>query len=78
MRYTIETTENGCQETIVMDNGKTYTKSHKKTFYGHECLDEEFYDQMEKDGFCEEMLEKISDTFDSFLASEFMDIAKLN
>ncbi len=37
----------------------------------------EFCDQMENDGSCEEMLEKIYDTFDSFLASEFMDIAKL-
>ena len=77
MKYTIETTENGCQEMIKMDNGKTYTKRHKKMFYGSECQDKEFCDQMENDGFCEEMLEKIYDTFDTFLASEFMDIAKL-
>jgi hypothetical protein len=38
----------------------------------------EFCDQMENDGYCEEMLEKIYDIFDNFLASEFMDIAKLN
>ena len=37
MRYTIETTENGCQETIMMDDGRTYTKRHRKTFYGSEC-----------------------------------------
>ena len=78
MKYMIETTENDCQETIVMDDGKTYTKRHKKTFYGSGCHDKEFCDQMEHDGYCEEMLEKIYDIFDSFLASEFMDIAKLN
>lgn len=78
MKYTIETTENGCQETIVMDDGKTYIKRHKKTCYGSECQDKEFCDQMENDGYCEEMLEKIYDIFDSFLASDFMDIAKLN
>lgn len=78
MRYTIETTENGCQETIMMDDGKTYTKRHRKTSYGSLCRDEEFCEQMENDGYCKEMLEKIYDTFDSLLASEFMDIAKLN
>lgn len=78
MRYTIEATENGCQETIMMDDGRTYTKRHRKTFYGSECQDKEFCDQMENGGYCEEMLEKIYDTFDSFLASEFMDIDKLN
>lgn len=77
MKYTIETTEDGCRETIVMNNGNTYTKRHRKTFYGSECKDEEFCNQMENDGYCEEMLEKIYDVFDSFLASEFMDIAKL-
>ena len=78
MRYTIVTTENGCQETIMMDDGRTYTKRNRKTFYGSECQDKEFCDQMENGGYCEEMLEKIYDTFDSFLASEFMDIDKLN
>ena len=48
MKYTIETTENGCQETIVLDDGKTYIKRHKKTFFGSECLDEEFCEQMDK------------------------------
>lgn len=55
MKYTIETTENGCRETIVMNNGNTYTKRHRKTFYGSECKDEESCNQMENDGYCEEM-----------------------
>lgn len=76
MKYTIETTENGCQETMVINGGKTYIKRHRKTFYGSECLDEAFCEQMREDGICEEMLEKIYDTFDGFLADDFMDIAR--
>lgn len=77
MKYTIETTENGCRETIVLDDGREYIKRHKKTFFGSECLDKEFCEQMEGEGICEEMLEKIYDIFDSFLANDFMDIAQL-
>lgn len=78
MKYTIETTERGCQETLILENGKTYIKRHEKAFYGSICLDQGFADQMKKDGICEEMLEKIYDTFDSFLANEFMDISRLS
>lgn len=31
---------------------------------------------MSKDGICEEMLDKIYDTFNGFLADDFMDIAR--
>lgn len=34
MKYMIETTEDGCRETIVMNNGNTYTKRHRKTLSG--------------------------------------------
>lgn len=40
-------------------------------------MDADFSDQMDADGICEEILERI-DVFDSFLASEFLDIAELD
>lgn len=75
MKYSIESTESGCVETITF-NGVTYTKRHTKTDYGSRCKDDEFYEQMENDGVCEEVLDKVCNTFDSFIASDFMDIAK--
>ncbi len=41
------------------------------------CEDKDFSEQMENDGICDEILDKVYDTFDSFLASNFMDIAEL-
>ena len=52
-------------------------KKHIKTPYGSKCEDKDFSDQMEADGICEEILERVS-VFDSFLASEFLDIAELD
>lgn len=33
---------------------------------------------MEKNGICDEMVNKVYDTFDGFIASDFMDIAELD
>lgn len=73
MKYTIETTEEGCVETITL-NGRHYSKRHTKTWHGSETKDKDFCEQMEKDGVCEEILSKVYDLFDSFLASDFMDM----
>lgn len=78
MKYVIETIENGCVETITLNDGSQYSKRHTKNDYGLKAEDEEFYEQMEKDGICEEILDKVCDLFDSFFASEFMDIAELD
>ena len=77
MKYTIESTETGCVETIEMKNGKTYTRTHERMPWGSQCKDKDFSEQMEQDGVCDEMLNNVYDTFDSFLASNFMDIARL-
>lgn len=77
MKYTIESTETGCVETIELKDGKTYTRKHTKMIWGSECKDGDFADMMAQDGVCDEMLDKVYDTFDSFLASNFMDIAEL-
>lgn len=78
MKYTIETTENGCIETIELHNGNKYTKRHVRTSFGSTCEDLEFFEQMEEDGIRDdEFLDKVYDTFDGFLASSFMDIDKM-
>lgn len=77
MKYTIETTKNGCVETITLDNGIKYSKNHIKTGYGSIKEDNTFSEQMERDGICEGILERVYDLFDGFIASEFMNIADL-
>lgn len=78
MKYTIETTEEGCIETITL-HGKQYQKEHSKTgvgFYREE--DEPFYEQMEKDGICEEVLNEVCDLFDEGnMAVDFMSLTEM-
>jgi len=78
MKYMIETTESGCVEIITLGDGSKYTKRHTKTDYGSKQEDDEFWEQMERDGVCEEILDKVCDLFDGFFASHFMDIAELD
>lgn len=77
MKYTIETTPDGCMETIELHDGSKYTKHIVKTEYGSESSDYNFSDQMEADGICEETLEKVEELFDSFFADDFMEIAEM-
>lgn len=76
MKYTIETTEKGCIETITFRDGRQYSKRHTRTSFGSQAEDDEFYEQMEKDGICEEMLNGVYDLFDGFIVSDFMNLAE--
>lgn len=78
MKYTIESTENGCIETIELDDGSKYTKRHTRTSFGSTCDDDDFSEQMEKDDICEEIVEMVFDTFDGIIASNFMDISEID
>ena len=78
MKYTIESTEKGCIETIELDDGRQYTREHTRTSFGSKCEDLDFSEQMDNNGIADdEFLDKVYDTFDSFLASNFMDMAEL-
>ena len=41
MKYTIETTEDGCVEVLELHDGSKYTKRHVKTAYGSQCENKE-------------------------------------
>lgn len=78
MKYTIESTENGCIETIELNDGSKYTKKHTKKSFGSRCEDKEFWEQMQDNKIRDdEFLDKVYDTFDAFIASNFMDIAEI-
>ena len=79
MKYVIETTESGCMETITLSSGNQYSKRHVRSEHGGLITrDDDFYEQMERDGVDEEILDKVCDLFDGFFASHFMDIAELD
>ena len=75
MKYIIETTENGVNETLEVD-GNLYKKEWCREENGiFRCKQKNFADQMENDGYDNEsLLEKIYEVFDSFLASSVDDI----
>lgn len=78
MKYSIERTDDGCVERIVLDDESTYVKKHIRTELGSQCLSKDFSEQMMSDGICEEIVEKVYDAFDGFLASDFMSIDALD
>ena len=75
MKYIIETTENGVNETLEVD-GNLYKKEWCREGNGlFRCKQKGFADQMENDGYDNELLlEKVDEVFDSFLASSVDDI----
>ena len=75
MKYIIETTEDGVNETLEVD-GNLYKKEWCREENGiFRCKQKNFADQMENDGCDNELLlEKIDEVFDSFLASSVDDI----
>lgn len=76
MKYTIESTKEGCIETLEFSDGSTFVRRSERVPGGIESFDNDFKFQLKRAGFCEEIADKVCDTFDGFLASDFLDIAK--
>ena len=78
MKYVIETTENGCIETLEFSDGSKFARRNERTDCGCKALDDDFAEQLEENGFCEEILDKVYDLFDGFIALEFLELAELD
>lgn len=80
MRYTIETTEKGCKETLLIQDtilGEIeLVREHERTNTGCRCVDNEFHESLEKYGYSEEVLNSIYNCFDSFFAMDFIRLAE--
>ena len=74
MEYSIKITDYGCIETIKI-NGKKYKKRTKKTKFGCMPLDDDFKDQMAKNGVDKEITDFLYDGFPSF--ANFMELAEV-
>lgn len=75
MKYMVEIKDGIAKETLIF-SGKEYVRTTKQTEYGSTCDDMDFNEQMENDGFSDELLNQIFDTIDGFFASELLDIAE--
>ena len=78
MKYSIETTDYGCIETLEFSNGEKFVHKSERTKFGCKGLDKSLGDQLEEAGFCEEIIEKVDDEFDGFNALNFMQLSELD
>lgn len=78
MKYTIETTQTGCIETLEI-GGKIYKKEWQRTSSGCRCNNNEFYEQMESDGIDnKDVLNKAYDIFDDgFKVFGFIELSEM-
>lgn len=77
MKYTIETTENGCLETLEFSDGTKFTKESVRVDGGCQSKDKNFANQLEMKGFSEELVDCAYDLFDGFVSLEFLEMADL-
>lgn len=76
MKYSIETTDKGCIETLEISD-KKLQKESIRTEYGCSSSDPGFTEQLEKAGYCDEILEKVYDLYDGFMVLDFIEMAEL-
>ena len=77
MRYIIETTEDGCVETLEMNDGQKFSDRWVKSFGKYETTGPSLEMQLEDAGYDDEVLEKAQDIFDGLSACDFIDLADL-
>ncbi len=77
MKYCIETTDNGCIETLEMSENEKFQKESTKTEYGCKSLDPDFVDQLRMAGYCEEIVEEVDRMYDGLGSFDFLELAEL-
>lgn len=79
MKYTIETTQTGCIETLQIV-GMTFQKEWERTDTGCSCKNKEFYEQMKDAGIDDEKaIDKVYEVFDeNFSALYFIELSETN
>ena len=74
MKYTVELTENGINETLEL-NGITYRKEWTRLENGLlQCSQKDFSEQMRENGHDGGLVAKVEDIFDGFLAGDVDDM----
>lgn len=76
MKYCIETTDNGCIETLEISD-KKFKRESIRTEYGCIALNPTFSYQLTEAGYCDEIVEKVNDLYDGFGTLDFIQMAEL-
>lgn len=77
MKYCIETTDNGCIETLEISENQKFQRETKRTEYGCTSSDPDFSDQLEEAGYCNEIVETVYDSYDGCGTLDFIQLAEL-
>ncbi len=76
MKYMIETTEDGCVQTLEFDNGEIYTSNVKRTIFGCE-ITPNFSSQLAENDYCEWAVKTVDDLLDGTRFLEFIEFANM-
>ena len=76
MKYCMETTDNGCIETLEIDKEK-FQRESIKIKGGCRALGKSLADQLDEAGYCEEIVEKVDEMYDGFGDLDFLELAEL-
>ena len=77
MKYCIETTDNGCIETLEISDKEKFHRESIKIKGGCKALGKSFADQLEEAGYCDEIVEKVDEIYDEFGDLDFLQLAEL-
>ena len=75
MKYSIELTDDGCRETLEF-RGRTYTRDHEGDGSHTSTGDKDFWEQLEKDGVEDEIVDKFLYIFDTLSSTSFLGLAE--
>lgn len=76
MKYSIETTDKGCVETLEIGEEK-FQRESIKIKGGCRALGKSLAKQLEEAGYCEEIVEKVDEIYDGFEDLDFLELAEL-
>lgn len=78
MKYIIETTDNGCIETLELSDGTSFSRRSERTEFGCRSIDDDFNEQMERNGISEELCDAAYDLFDGFGCLDFLRMSEMD
>lgn len=77
MKYTIESTENGCVETLEVGDGRKFVCEMRKSCGYYEETGPNLASQLEEAGFNDEIVDRVDDMFGGMMEIEFIDLSEL-
>lgn len=77
MKYTIETTDKGCIETLEISDKEKFQRESIKIKGGCRALGKSLAKQLEEAGYCDEIVDKVYDLYDGCETLDFIQLAEL-